>query len=159
MDFASAAREWRPGLVRAAVLMGCPQSDAEDVVQTALMNAFHKWPSVEAADKPTAYVYRILVNAVRDQQRTLQRRQRSLARLPSISPHQSDLGDGLAVRAALGELSSEHREVLVLRYYSDLSEEDIARALRVPRGTVKSRSKRARAAMSRLLKEEPRYSS
>ena len=59
-----------------------------------------------------------------------------------------DLAVGLTVRGALARLSRDHREVLVLRFYADLSEHDTAAALGVPPGTVKSRTARALAALS-----------
>lgn len=59
---------------------------------------------------------------------------------------------GLDVRAAIGQLSPEHREVLVLREFERMSYEEIAEALDVPRGTVESRLHRARSELREKLK-------
>ena len=59
-----------------------------------------------------------------------------------------DIASGLAVRRALATLTKEHREVLVLRFYADLSERETADVLGVPAGTVKSRTARALLALS-----------
>jgi RNA polymerase sigma-70 factor (ECF subfamily) len=56
------------------------------------------------------------------------------------------------VFAALGELGRDHREILVLRDYQDLSYEEIAEVLGVPRGTVMSRLHRARKALGAVLR-------
>ena len=62
--------------------------------------------------------------------------------------HHDDPTNGLAVRQALAAMSHEHREMLVLRFYADLSERDTADALKLPLGTVKSRTARALAALA-----------
>ncbi|MDQ3627848.1 MAG: hypothetical protein M3419_03385 [Actinomycetota bacterium] len=54
-----------PVLVRTAILLGCSPQDAEDLVQTALAGCFRNWHHVRRADDPDAYVYRVLVNALR----------------------------------------------------------------------------------------------
>ena len=63
--------------------------------------------------------------------------------------------DRRAVLAAVGRLPRRSREVLVLRYYLDLPQDEIAALLGVSRGTVSSTAARARAALARMLKEEP----
>jgi RNA polymerase sigma-70 factor (sigma-E family) len=137
----------RAALVRSAVLLGCPQPDAEDVVQTALLRCFRSWRRVQRASQPDAYVYRVLVNALRDA-----RARRWVGEVPTDqlpdSPVESDLATGLAVRRALEAMTSDHREVLVLRFYADLSERETADALRIPPGTVKSRTSRALALLA-----------
>ncbi len=56
-------------LVRSAVLLGCAQPDAEDVVQTTLARCYTAWSKVSRAGNPDAYVYRMLVNALTDSRR------------------------------------------------------------------------------------------
>ncbi len=63
-------------------------------------------------------------------------------------PSTADPTTGLAVRAALAAMTKDHREVLVLRFYADLSEAETARVLGVPPGTVKSRTARALATLA-----------
>jgi len=62
--------------------------------------------------------------------------------------------DRLDLHRALGRLGQRHREVLVLHYVAELSVEEVARQLRLPAGTVKSRLSRARRALAEQLGEE-----
>jgi RNA polymerase sigma-70 factor (sigma-E family) len=142
VEFSEYVAARRATLVRSAVLLGCPLSDAEDLVQTALLKAFRSWKRVSRAERPDAYVYRILVNALHDRRARRWHGEHPTADLPEAVT-ESDPTTGLAVRRALAAMSKEHREVLVLRYYADLSEADIARALGIAPGTVKSRAARA----------------
>jgi len=147
MDFADYVAARRTSLVRSAVLLGCPQADAEDVVQAALLKCYRHWRRVERADQPEAYVYKVLVNTFRDAMGRRWTGETPTEQLPEIA-HDDDLATGLAVRRALAAMSREHREVLVLRYYADLSERATADALKLPLGTVKSRTARALAALA-----------
>ena len=153
-----------PAMVRAGVLLGLRHADAEDAVQEALARCFAVWPRVRSADDPDAYAYRVLVNVVRRAGR-----RRWTGELPQAEPSQAtravpraDGGGDPAyrdpaltvpqaqpVRAALGRLSRAHRQVLVLRYFADLTEAQTARVLGIAPGTVKSRSARAMALLAR----------
>lgn len=153
MDFTTYVAARRTRLVRTAVLLGCPRADAEDLVQTALLRCYRSWRRVARADHPDAYVHRVLVTTLADA-----RARRWHGELPTENlPEQSEESDpdrwaaGIAVRRALAGLSPEHREVLVLRFYADLSERDTAAALGVAAGTVKSRTSRALAALAPLV--------
>ena len=148
MEFSEYVAARRPTLVRTAVLLGCPQPDAEDVVQTALLRCFRSWRRVVRADQPDAYVYRVLVNVLHDTRSRRWNGELPTEHLPERPSNDADLTTGLAVRRALAAMSTEHREVLVLRYYADLSERDTADVLRIPPGTVKSRTARALAALA-----------
>lgn len=149
MDFSELAAARRPALVRAAVLLGCPRSEAEDLVQTALAKAFRSWRRVEKAEQPDAYLYTILLNAWRDA-----RKRRPDLPLDDLSDlidqpdHVERTLTGVAVREALARMRPEHREVLVLRYFADLSVDQVCDALRLPPGTIKSRTARALAALA-----------
>ncbi len=153
MDFTTYVVERRARLVRTAVLLGCPQPDAEDLVQSALLRCYRSWRRVARADHPDAYVHRVLVTTLADA-----RARRWNGELPTETlPEAADDSDadgwagGIAVRRALADLSPEHREVLVLRFYADLSERATAAALGVAPGTVKSRTSRALAALAPLV--------
>lgn len=157
-DFSSfVAARWTP-LRRSAVLMGCALSDADDLVQTALTRCYVSWSKVSRADDRDAYAYRVLVNAQRDMHRRRRWREHLAARPPTADPA-SDLTGEVdeydAVRHALADLSEVGRAVVVLRFYSGLSERQIADALGIPVGTVKSRLSRAlaRLAVSRHLSD------
>jgi RNA polymerase sigma-70 factor (sigma-E family) len=138
-------------LVRSAVLLGCAQPDAEDVVQTTLARCYAAWPKVSRADNRDAYVYRMLVNALTDSRRRRWWGERPTAALPeSVDPADplADVDTADAVERALSGLSSEQRAVIVLRFYAHLTERETADALGVAPGTVKSRTARALASLA-----------
>lgn len=62
IDFSEYVVARRTALVRAAVLLGCPQPEAEDIVQTALLRCYRSWRRVVKADQPDAYVYRVWID-------------------------------------------------------------------------------------------------
>lgn len=136
-------------LVRSAVLMGADRHAAEDLVQTALAKCFVAWSRVSRAQEPDAYVHRVLINTLTDS-----RRRRWWGETPTEVLPDGGLPDaadevvrGDALRTALLRLTLEQRQVLVLRYYADLTEAQIASALGVAVGTVKSRAARGLAVL------------
>lgn len=138
---------WR-ALVRSAVLLGCTSHEAEDLVQTALTRCYVAWSKVASADDRDAYVYQVLVNCRTDSVRRRWLGERPFETVPeqaraSDVEAQVDVAD--AIERALGGLSKALREVVVLRFYAHLTEEQTATALGIPRGTVKSRQSRALA--------------
>lgn len=150
MDFSEYVDARRTSLVRSAVLLGCPLAEAEDIVQTTLMRCYRSWTRVQQAGNPEAYVYTALVNTFRDSRGRRWHNEVPTAHLPDETTD-PDLSGPLAVRRALAQLSREHREVLVLRFYADLSEREVCEALALPASTVKSRTARAKQALSTLL--------
>jgi RNA polymerase sigma-70 factor (sigma-E family) len=145
-DFSAfAAARWS-ALVRSAVFLGCGVEEAEDLVQTTLLKCYGAWRRLERADNRDAYVYRVLLNAHRDSRRRHWWREQptDLAddrRTTADAAEQVAITD--SVERALGDLSPVNREVVVLRYYARLTEQQTADALGVPTGTVKSRLSRA----------------
>jgi RNA polymerase sigma-70 factor (sigma-E family) len=151
------------GLVRLAVVMTGDRSYAEDIVQEAFLGLYRRWGRLPDTSAPLAYVRVSVLNGCRT---ALRRR----ARLGLLSPS-GETAEGAwqhaesaearallseeqrAVATALRNLPQRQREALVLRYYLDLSEEEIARSMGVTRGTVKSATHRALAAIGRTLKE------
>lgn len=139
-------------LIRAAVLFGCSRQDAEDAVQDALVTCYRAWPRVSAASDPDAYVYRVLVNGISRGWRRKWRGEQPFHDLPepeTLDDPATAISTSQAVRASLRRLGQEQRQVLVLRYFADLTEAQIADVLGIAPGTVKSRSARAIAALSR----------
>jgi len=148
VEFSEYVAARRTQLVRSAVLLGCPASDAEDLVQSTLTKAYRSWSRVSRASQPDAYVYRILTNTLRDARNRRWTSEVPTNTLPATVSEDADPTTGLAVRRALATMSREHREVLVLRFYADLSEAETAAALGIPAGTAKSRTARALAALA-----------
>jgi RNA polymerase sigma-70 factor (sigma-E family) len=132
-------------LLHAARLLTGDHHRGEDLVQTALTKVYLKWGRI---DTPMPYARRALVNAHIDQTRRRWWGERPSDELPepvepSAEENSSDLRDQL--RRLLASLSPRERAVVVMRYYCDLSEEDTARTLGMPVGTVKSSCSRALA--------------
>lgn len=144
-----AAARWRH-LVHAAILLGCSPAEAEDLAQTTLLKCFVAWGKVRRADNRDAYVTTVLVNAFRASRRRRWWQERPTSQLPETAVHDAtDVVDGVdAVERALGRLVPGQREVVVLRYWSHLGEQQIADALGVAPGTVKSRLSRALAILA-----------
>lgn len=140
-----------PGLLRFGyVLTGDPYR-GEDLAQAALVTTYRRWKHLNP-DEPHAYVRRAMVNG----HTSLWRRRRREAHLPddlalpSTSGIPGSYDDVDLVLRALRVLPPRQRAVIVLRYYDDLSEAEIARTLGCSAGTVKSQSSRA----MRALREE-----
>ena len=156
-DFAEFATSRWADLVRSAVFLGCSVTEAQDVAQTTLLRCYVAWRRVESATDRNGYVYRILVNCLRDWHRRAWARERATDVLPESSaedPYATvDVSD--AIHRALAGLSKPNRDVVVLRHLTGLSEEQVARALGIAVGTVKSRSSRglAQLATNRHLSE------
>ncbi|GAA3244350.1 SigE family RNA polymerase sigma factor [Dactylosporangium siamense] len=147
---AYAGARW-PALVRSAVLLGCTVQDAEDLAQTALMRCYVSWAKVMKAGDRDAYVYRILVNAHHDSRRRRWWGEKPAADVPERAAPDDATGSvdtADTVRRALSGLSRVNREVIVLRYYAHLSDPQIAEALGIAPGTVKSRAARALTQLS-----------
>jgi RNA polymerase sigma-70 factor (sigma-E family) len=131
-------------LLQAAFLLTGDRHRAEDLLQTALTRCYLRWPSIEGAD-PEGYVRRALVNAHIDWWRRKPWREEPTDLLPETAL--PDETDDVAVRdallSALATLNRRQRAVVVLRYYEDLSEAEIAAVLGCSTGTVKSAASRA----------------
>ncbi|GHJ59233.1 RNA polymerase sigma24 factor [Nocardioides sp. OK12] len=150
------AARWA-GLVRAAVLMGADLHAAEDLAQAALVDCHRRWGRVQLAQDSAAYVHRILINRMR-----ASRRRRWRSEVPTDPATQRDLQATLSaggdvaesvsvahgVREALAGLPLAQRQVVVLRHFCDLSEQQTADVLDVAPGTVKSRLSRAMTALA-----------
>lgn len=156
-DFAAYMRARWPALVRSLVMLGCAPDEAEDVTQTALTRCLTRWGGVRRADDVDAYVYRILLNTWATSRRRRWWQETPTERLPEHAAHDETDGADLrqALQGALADLSPDHRAVLVLRFVADLTEAQVAVALGVPVGTVKSRVARAIARIdTAALREE-----
>jgi RNA polymerase sigma-70 factor (sigma-E family) len=131
-------------LLHAARLLTGDHHRGEDLVQTALTRLYLKWDRVGA---PLAYARKALVTAAIDSSRRRWWGERPVDELPD---HSGEDVSGAAddrdqLRRLLAELSPRERAVIVLRYYTDLSEQETAATLGMPVGTVKSMCSRALA--------------
>lgn len=140
-------RGHRMRLVRLAILLVDEQSTAEDVVQEAFTGLYRNWDSLRDAKAAVGYLRTAVVNGSRS---VLRRRKTARDYVP---PHATNArsAESLAmlstehqsVVTALATLPHRQREVLVLRYYGQLSEAEIAEVTGISRGTVKSTASRA----------------
>ena len=139
----AAYRRLYPQLVRLAFLLVDTAEHAEEAVQDAFAKAYPKWGRIE---NPDAYMRRAVVHTCR----SVQRRRSVMRRAPATRPDEQTLGvDHIA--DIVRQLPLTLRQVVVLRYYLQLSDQEIAHTLAVPIGTVKSTLHRARAHLRREL--------
>jgi len=135
-------------LLRTAFMLGRDWAVAEDLVQEALARAWFAWPRIVGDPEP--YVRTILVRSFVSHSRRFWHREVPTEELgdralPTDANLASDERD--ALWRALGRLTARQRMAVVLRYYEDLSEADVATLMRCSVGTVKSQTARA---LSRL---------
>jgi RNA polymerase sigma-70 factor (sigma-E family) len=148
------------GLIRLAVVMLGDRQAAEDVVQDAFCGLYRRWQYLDDSAKALGYVRSATLNGCRS---ALRARVRSARRPPPpAAASESDSAETAAllgeehreVLAALRRLPDRQREALVLKFYLDLSEPQIAASMGVSQGTVKSTTSRALAALGRQLRED-----
>ena len=126
-------------LYRTAYLLTANHADAEDLAQTTLVKVYLSWSKVAAAASPDAYVRRILTNAFLSGRRPLRvTRERLVDETPDVVMTSAENHDRLTLWPHVSALPPRQRAVIVLRYYEDLSEQQIADTLRCTTGTVKS---------------------
>ncbi len=145
------------GLIRLAVIMLGDRAAAEDVVQEAFCGLYRRWHALSDTENAQRYVRSSVINGCRS---VLRRRNRQPAGLVGDPPAESAESAALVseehqqVLTAIRRLPGRQREALVLRFYLDLTEEEIAASMRISRGTVKSTTSRALAALGRILGEQ-----
>jgi RNA polymerase sigma-70 factor (sigma-E family) len=146
-----------PRLVRTAYAVAGDRGLAEDAVQTAFAKAYRSWRRISRLEAPEAYLRRMVVNEVLSDRR----RARTRHEVASSAPPERPGPDGQAghdpalahddLWQAVSALPPRQRAVLVLRYYEDLSEQQIADALGCRPGTVKSQAAAALASLRSRL--------
>jgi RNA polymerase sigma-70 factor (sigma-E family) len=149
------------GLIRFALVLVGDRGTAEDVVQEAFLALYRGWDRVEDPGSALGYLRAAVLNGARSVQRSRRRSRarllRSVQHTPPVWSAESavmERADRRAVLAAVARLPRRQREVLALRYYLDLSEQEIAEILGVARGTVSSTAARALSVLVRQFEEE-----
>jgi RNA polymerase sigma-70 factor (sigma-E family) len=164
-EFERFATEAAAGLLRTGYLITSDLAEAEDLVQETLLRTAKRWPSVRKMDYPLAYARRILVNLAL---RGAHQRARSDAELNVTDTIPLEMREDQRIERnlltidnrgeilwMLAKLPRRQRVVMVLRYFEDLSETEIAEQLKWPVGTVKSTASRALNQLRQLLEESP----
>ena len=146
-------------LLRTAYLIVWDEAEAEDLVQECLLKVARRWPRVRRMQQPRAYARRILVNLAVDGARGRARRRSELESGAAANPIAFDPLPALDTRAellqVLGQLPVRQRAVLVLRYFNDLTEAQVAEVLGCSPGTVKSSASRGLARLREALQPVP----
>jgi RNA polymerase sigma-70 factor (sigma-E family) len=139
-------------LCRLGFLLTGDPAQAEELAQDARVRTWRRWRLVRKPDKPEAYARKVLVNRHRSLLRRALVEARYLSRdRPDEQDRDEHREDAIVLWAATRRLPRRQRTVLVLRYYEDLSEAEIARVLGVPAGTVKTLARRGLARLRRSL--------
>jgi RNA polymerase sigma-70 factor (sigma-E family) len=141
-------------LLRTAYLLTGDQQLSEDLVQTSLEKALRHWSKIKVASATEGYVRRIMYRENVSIWRQRHARDVLMAEPPEtrgIPPSCDQVEDRLMMREALLRLGARQRTVLVLRFYEDLTEEQVASAMGVTVGTVKSQTAKA---LDRLRRTE-----
>jgi RNA polymerase sigma-70 factor (sigma-E family) len=154
------AVHYRP-LVRLAHLLLADTGRAEEIVSDAYVALHANWRRLDDTDKALAYLRATVVNRSRSALRHRRVAERYLVRVAAARVENAPAAergalDRLAhetVMAAVGSLPARQREAIVLRYYADLSEAEIADAMGCSRGAVKSHTARGVAALRGRLDE------
>jgi RNA polymerase sigma-70 factor (sigma-E family) len=146
-DFAAFVAARSQALLRTACLLTGNWATAEDLLQTALAKTYLRWDSVRRHGAAEAYVRRVLVTTWATWWRRRWRGEVPTERLPDAAGpdagHAYD--DRQPLWAALAELPRKQRAVVVLRYYEDLPDVEVARVLGCSEQTVRSQCSRALA--------------
>jgi RNA polymerase sigma-70 factor (sigma-E family) len=152
--FAAFVRQRGEHHLRLAVLLTSDWHAAEDLVQASLVKLYQAWPRLDTETDPDAYLRRIVVNTHRSWWRARWRREKPAATLPD-SASWDDIADthatGALVRQALARLPRQQRAVLVLRYFEDLPEAQVAALLHCSPGSVKTHAYRGLRTLRELL--------
>lgn len=148
-------------LLRYATALTCDKHLAQDIVQDVLLRARQKWARIGALEVPYLYLKRMVTNDY------LSWRRRRAAREvltghggfdevgPVVADHAERHAERDAMRALIAALPRKQRAAVVLRYYEDSSDEEIASVLKCSAGTVRSNISRALAKLRVQRSEQP----
>ncbi len=139
---------YAPGAFRLALLLTGDRSTAEDLVQEAFVRVVGRFGHLRNGASFETYLRRTIVNLTKN---TWRRRAVERAHPPSaievLEAHDAAVLERMVVWRTLQELTERQRVAIVLRFYEDLSEDDIASIMRCPTGTVRSLLSRGMAAL------------
>jgi RNA polymerase sigma-70 factor (ECF subfamily) len=141
-------------LVGTVALAAGSRAEAEECVQEAFIRLLSHWPRVSAYEAPEAWVRTVAVRLLSNRRRKARNALRALVRQGPPRAAPAPEGDRVDIVRALRRLPLPQRQVVVLHHLAGLSVDEVAGALGVAAGTVKSRLSRARGALAPLLSEE-----
>jgi RNA polymerase sigma-70 factor (sigma-E family) len=144
------------GLIRLAHIMLANRQAAEDVVQEAFIGLYRRWSHLDDQAKALGYVRSSVLNGCRSQLRRTTTVELDSSGGPLVTSAESAVltaEERREVVRALRCLPARQREVLALRFYLDLPDDEIAAAMSISRSTVRSAAHRGLAALGRALRE------
>jgi RNA polymerase sigma-70 factor (sigma-E family) len=145
------------GLLRLAVIMLGDQQAAEDVVQDAFLGLYRRWSALRSTDRAQAYVRSAVFNGCRSVLRKRGRDRQFVLAEPQAESAEARVlltEEHQAVLTAMRGLPDRQREAVALRYCLDMPVDEVAKAMGISQGTVKSATSRGIAALGRMLKED-----
>jgi RNA polymerase sigma-70 factor (ECF subfamily) len=140
-----------PRLVAAVALASGSRAAAEDAVQEALLRAWERSERGEEIQSLNAWVTTVALNQARSGIRRRLAERRAGSRMAPAGSDRGPSGERVDVERALSSLPRRQREAVVLRYYLQLDTREVAEALGINEGTVKSTLSRARATLAGAL--------
>ncbi|MDX3247844.1 SigE family RNA polymerase sigma factor [Streptomyces sp. ME18-1-4] len=149
------AARWSALLHLARLLTGGDRHRAEDLLQEALVKLWFAWPKV-AQQAPEAYARRVLARAAARSARRRWWGEHPVEQLPDppgVGDETAAVDERTRLEAVLALLPERQRAAVVLRYYQDLPERDVAEVLGCPVGTARSLAARGVARLRQLLAE------
>ena len=147
--FSKLIKLFEKDLYRVAIAMLKNNDDALDCIQETILSAYKSIKGLAQAEYFKTWLIKILINKCND---ALKKKSKTIpySEIPAVAEgYQST--DKFEVRDAVDHLEDELKVLVVLYYFQDISIGDIAAALRIPEGTVKSRLSRARSRLKELL--------
>lgn len=164
VDFDSFARAELPRLLSYAVVLTGDGHLAADVVQEAMVRAHQRWARVQETDRPDLYVKRMVTNEFLSWRRRWQVRKIVATadealhhHAPNSADHAHRLVEQDDMWRRLAELPRRQRAALVLRYYEDLTDLEIAELMQISPSTVRSNISRALATLRLTADQEGTY--
>jgi len=157
---ASLFRQQGPSLVRMARLFTDDRNAAEDIVQEAFIRLHRSADRIRDVDRAAPYLRSIVLNLARDHNRrglVSLRHRGAIARPEGEAPFEDDAiaaADSRAIVSALRSLPARQRDCLVLRFYLELSEREIAETMGISPNSVKTHCRRGLQALAPLLEEQ-----
>jgi RNA polymerase sigma-70 factor (sigma-E family) len=151
------AARWSSMFRLACLLTGSP-AEADDLLQESMVKVYLRWTKVSRTQVPEAYVRRIMVNTLVSRSRRPFRRRELLEAdvgAAAVASAEDAVLDRVQVWPLVCALPVRQRAVIVLRYYEELTEPEVAELLGISVGTVKSQAHRALAALRARVASHP----
>jgi RNA polymerase sigma-70 factor (sigma-E family) len=160
MTFEEFAATRMPALLAFAVVLAGDRAGAEDLAQEVLVRVYLRWDKIARLDRPEWYVRKMILNEFLSGRRR-SRRQATATGLDadsagSVPDHAELYGERQALLSELGKLPRRQRAVLVLRYYEDRGDAEIAKLLGCTPGTVRGYAARGLAALRIEMSPRPK---